>query len=405
MSIGDTAQLKLLFVIGDFDCQQRFECLLMPLEQTWCMTHVETAAEAYAALTTGVFDVIIADARLPEMNGDAFLQSVLERFTVPVHILLCTQAIPLLTAQAGSNGYHTLSRDCTEEQFRRKIEHALLLRRLLASESFRTLVAQVRALPGLPKLYLQMVRELNVPDVSLQRIGKIIEQDAGMSARVLKLVNSAAYGLAQPVISPALAVSLLGTQVVKSIVLLLDVFVQFDRIRTVLPEFSLEAFQEHCLTVCRYARKLAEGKQGDSALIELLMTASLLHDIGKLVLVMNFPEQYRAVLACTRERQVADWVTEQEIFGVTHADIGAYLLGLWGLPDDIVQTCAFHHRPRLCTADDQHALRLLHVANGFSHEALHPGAVSIEGILDEKYLEEQHVLHLLPNWRSLCFSG
>lgn len=132
-------------------------------------------------------------------------------------------------------------------------------------------------------------------------------------------------------------------------------------------------------------------------------TAGLLHDIGQLVLAANVPERYGQVFDLMKPGNLSFDACERQIFGTSHAEIGAYLLGLWGLPNPIVEAAAFHHHPGLCQGNRFTALSAVHIANALEQELLHSNRVSSTAVLDEEYLTRIGVKDYVPEWRDLCY--
>ena len=178
----------------------------------------------------------------------------------------------------------------------------------------------------------------------MKSVGQIIERDIAMSAKVLQLVNSAFFGLPQHVASPSQAVVLLGLETVKMLVLTTHVFSQFEERK--LGGLQINALWRHSLAVAAMAKGIARAEQAPPKSIDHAFMAGMLHDVGKLILAANIPDPYHAALAMAKQKAMPPQDAERMFLGATHAEVGAYLLGLWGLPDSIVIATALHHRPR-----------------------------------------------------------
>jgi HD-like signal output (HDOD) protein len=127
----------------------------------------------------------------------------------------------------------------------------------------------------------------------------------------------------------------------------------------------------------------------------------MLHDIGKLLLAANRPTDYQKVTRLIEEGGVSHCVAEKEVFGVDHASVGGYLLGLWGLPVPVVEAIALHHAPQRSTAPGFCALTAVHAANVFEHEADHGSRASTENDLDGPYLASLGLTHRVEAWREM----
>ena len=224
-----------------------------------------------------------------------------------------------------------------------QISRAFALREGLAAPEVRAIVGRMTAIPTLPALYTAVVSELQRLHVSTQRIGALVSEDPAMAAKVLQLVNSPFFGCQMRVSDPAMAVQRLGLETVRGLVLSTHVFETFRRpTRGVL---NMEQLWQHAATVSALAGSLAQVDGAPPDVVQDARTAGLLHDVGKLLLVATLPIVAMRVSDRARRERLATAEIERDELGVTHAELGAYLLGLWGLPDAIVEATAWHHHP------------------------------------------------------------
>jgi putative nucleotidyltransferase with HDIG domain len=244
----------------------------------------------------------------------------------------------------------------------------------------------------LPALYTDIMRCLQSPNASLEDVGELIARDLGMTAKVLKLVNSAFFGLPRQIASPSEAVLYLGMENVKSLVLAAQTFGQFQEINV--PGFDAAALWQHSLEVATAAQKIARQQHAKSIVTEQAFVAGLLHDVGKLILAINLRDQYTAIAPGEPSADRRVWMIEREILGASHADVGAYLLGLWGLPPPVVEAIALHHQPVPNEEAEFTPLTAVYVANIL----LTPGDASR---LDFNYLQQLGLLPALPEWQAI----
>jgi putative nucleotidyltransferase with HDIG domain len=214
---------------------------------------------------------------------------------------------------------------------------------LLRDETLKKIVAGIKNLPSLPKLYNLIVTEMQSPEASLKKVGYIISQDVSMSAKILQLVNSPFFGLPQEITNPQQAAIYLGLDTLKSLVLSIDVFSSFTG-DAELCEFPLAKMWRHSLRTSKLARDIARSEMVDEKVVEEAMIAGMLHDIGRLIL-LKVPRQYKKVMNLIEKSGCDPVEAEYTVMKTSHAELGAYLLGLWGIPENIVEPIAFHHNP------------------------------------------------------------
>ena len=268
--------------------------------------------------------------------------------------------------------------------------------------TLQLLVSQLQSLPSLPSLFTELVNEMRSPNVSMKKIGEIIAKDLGMTAKILQMVNSAFFGIRRRISSPGEAVSLLGLDTIMTLVLTINVFSQVKQ--EALPGFSLGALWTQSMRVGMLSKRIAMKEAPDPGVVKDAFTAGLLHDAGHLVLAANLPEEYSRMLRLKQAQEKPEEESEREVFGASHSEIGAYLLGLWGLPDPIVEAVAFHHHPERCVANGFGPITAVHVANSLERETRPAPRKDPSEAIDLDYLARIGLTDRLPNWREICAS-
>jgi len=255
-------------------------------------------------------------------------------------------------------------------------------------------------LPSVPALYTQVLSELARPQASIQFVGRLISKDPAMTARILQMVNSAAFALPVPIAEPMEAVLHLGVERTKSLLLLAGLTLQFDS--SVCPGFSHEALWCHSLVVSGSARQLALLQTKDANFAEMAYTAGLLHDVGKLMLAANLSETYGQIIDQAARRHIEVSQVEREIFDATHAELAACLLTAWGLPASILDAIAWHHSPARSRDTGFSILTAVHVANAVEREKLLHKAGLLTNQMDFPYLDSLGLTGQRNSWREAC---
>lgn len=236
-----------------------------------------------------------------------------------------------------------------------------------ADPAIQRLLPSLRKLPATPRLFLQVTEELRSSNGSLAVVAHLIQQDPVMSGKMLQLVNSAFFSLHREVSDTLDAAMILGAERIKSLILLAGIFSQYKEAEGVCP--SVEALQAHSIQVGIYARAIALIETKEAGTAEAAFTAGVLHDMGKMILSGNLPVQYNEVRKLRVSKQLSDHAAELEMFGATHAKVGACLLASWGLPLPILEAVAWHHEPERSSERSFCLLAAVHAANAFAHQA------------------------------------
>lgn len=392
---------QLLFVDDEPKILDGLKRLLRPMRNEWSMTFVSGGEEALTTLEQAPFDVVVSDMRMPGMDGAQLMNEVQRRYPQIVRIVLSGHSDREMIYQSIGAAHQYLAKPCEMEHLKATILRACALRELLGNESLRRLVAGMQRIPSQPTLFAEIKKEAESETSSLKSIGAIIAKDMGMTAKVIQLVNSAYFGLNGTVSTAQQAVNLLGLDTIQALVLTVHVFSQFPRVMGG-PLFQIDRLWAESLETGALARALAKAENASAREIEQAYTAGLLHDVGVLVLAANVRDQYDAVLRTASEERVPVWEVERREFGATHAEVGAYLLGLWGLEAPIVEAVAFHHCPAEYPGEAFSPLTAVHVANALQQEGTVPATGDQPSPIDPVYLEKLHLADRLPQWRDLA---
>jgi putative nucleotidyltransferase with HDIG domain len=377
---------QILFVDDEPNVIEGLRRMLHSMRLRWDLTFATSGPEALEHMQQRPYDVIVSDMRMPGMDGRQLLEEVEKRYPQVVRVVLSGTAAGPEALDSLRPTHQYLAKPCDADIVRNTIERALKLRELVPQEQVRKLVSKTGSVPSLPSLYEQIMLELRSPDCEIGRVANIIARDAGMTAKILQVANSAFFGLRGQVARPNDAIFRLGLDVVKALVLSVQVFSAFqsDDVK----RLKLTRVWPHSLSTAALARKIAVLQGAEPPVVDLAFTAGLLHDVGKLILASNVPDEYQVVLARSTETRVRDWQGEYITFGATHAEVGAYLIGLWGLPDALVETIAYHHRPVQSTNKKFGPLAALYLADALEHKRHStPGQFDPDG-LDTDYLAQ-----------------
>lgn len=390
----------ILFVDDEPNILQGLQRMLQPLHDEWDMTFVQSGADALAHLARAPVDVIVSDMRMPGMDGAQLLTEVMHQYPEVMRIILSGQVSREVVMKTVGPTHHHLAKPCDPESLKILVNQTSALQALLTNVTLKGLVASLKSLPSLPSLFLEIVEALKAPEVSIHQIADIIGKDVGMTAKILQLVNSAFFGLRRRVDDLPRALSLLGVDTIKSLVLSLHVFSQCDQ--TMLNRYALHTLWDHSFATGACARLIARAEKQAQHVVDAVVTAGMLHDCGKLVLVTNLPDVYGETLRLAQNQHLPAWEAERIRFGATHAEVGAYLLGTWGLPTTIVEALAFHHCPTRAMEKVFSPLTAVHLADALVHAQQATAGESSSASIDLDYLTALGLADRLPVWKEQC---
>jgi len=371
--------------------------MLFSMRREWEMRFAASGAEALKMLAEKPAHVVVSDMRMPQMNGAQLLNEVMRLRPKAVRVILSGYSDQEMIMQCVGGTHQFLSKPCDGETLRSIVSRALDMDSWLDNDQLKALVSQMGALPSLPSLYFEIMRELGAPETTLDTVGATIAKDPGMTSKILQLVNSAFFGLRRRITDPTEAVLQLGLDTIKSLVLGLHIFSEFESQGD--GPLSPEKIWRHSLATAATAKRIARIERQENVVVEESFTAGLLHDIGRLVLVVNLRERYAEIFdnAVKEERPLID--AERTALGAGHAEVGGYLLGLWGLPISLVEAAVYHHAPGQCPTKTFAPLTSVHAANVLEHELADGATPALTPPLDQGYLAGMGLAEHVGIWR------
>ena len=374
---------RILFAGENEPLWSEFRTAACGTNEGWEAEFARTAPEATGLLDALTFDAVVADVDVSGLSGLELLDKVLSCQPEAQRIVLSDITDTRATLRCLGRGHHHLLKPCDTPTLLSALNHAIELEVWLPSQSVQSLIAKMRRVPSPPGIYFQVLAEMQSPGASIERVADLIAQDPAITAKVLQLANSAVFGLQLEVIQPVEAVIYIGLETTRSLVLMAHTFSAFDQLQ--LSGFSIDALWNHCLRTARFAREIARMEEADLDVAEQAFAAGLLHDLGKLLLAANLPEAFRQAIALAREQKRPVWEAESQVLGVCHAELGACLLGIWGLPAPIVEAVALHHFPLRCSKRAFSPLTAVHASDFITRQS-EPPSTLIEAELDSDYL-------------------
>ncbi len=390
---------RILFVDDDQSVLDGLRVSLRKQRKKWDMIFAVGGEAGLNELETRPFDVMVTDMRMPGVNGVTLLKRARALQPQMVRIVLSGYAEEELVLRTLPVTHQFLNKPCEPNVLENAIERACAIQLLLSNSEIRKNLGKIDDLPALPRHFIALNNALVDEFANVSDIAHIIQKDIGMSAKLLQIVNSAFFGVARKLTSIQDAIAYLGLHVIQTLVLSVEVFHTFEN-KTLASVIDLESLHRHSLLTASIAKRLTpSAEEGKDA-----FAAAMLHDVGKLIFATWLPELITESTEAARAMRSPLHVVEQEIFGFGHAEVGAYLLGRWGLPYPIIEAVAYHHRPARVKQSHFDLLSAVHIADLLAHE--HAGERSEEDepvpLVDPDYLEELGVASQLPRWHEIA---
>jgi putative nucleotidyltransferase with HDIG domain len=353
---------RILFVDDETMVLDGLRRMLHSQRHEWTMHFALGGGEALTHLADQPVDVILTDMRMPGIDGAALLAEVARRFPATIRMVLSGQTDEAAALRAMPVAHQFLMKPCDLATLRAVITRAIRLRDLLAEPLLRTIAGEIDLLPPVPSTYFSLGRALGDSASSISDIAGIIGRDPALTSKLLQVVNSSFFGQRREVASVTQACTLLGTGLIRNIVMAQELFA--GGVWGQCPVALVEEECQHALAVAGLVRMMPQG--GPTP--DVAVAAGLLHDVGKLVLLSR---QFDGAMLDREQSQREGrplFEVEHERLGVSHAEIGAYLLGLWGLPLGVVEAVAYHHAPGRMQPGDSRVTAAVHVADALVHQ-------------------------------------
>ncbi len=332
--------MKVMLIDDEHHALHSLKRTLLETDPSLKISLLTNGKEALDQLVWDVHDVVITDLWLPGIDGVSLLEQVQKA---------CPSAIRILVDGHSDDATLFKSLHVAHQVVRKPLDSKLLwslvcqtakLLPLVSSETMRKVLGGVSKLPSAPRLYRELSTLLQRTNCSIDDMVKLISRDPAITAKLLQLANSAFFTRRSKTVELRAAVVRLGINTIRNLLLGVELFEPGSLLAKAIGR-ELDAAQQNALNLAQMAERLARG----TALAGDAFVAGLLADIGQVVFLMTLGSQWRDCRSDAKLHARPLHEVELEYFGVSHAEVGGYLLGLWGLPYSVVEAVANHHRP------------------------------------------------------------
>lgn len=391
---------SILFVDDEQQILDSLRLSLRNFRSKWDMSFVHGGREALEFFSNRPCDVVVADLRMPDIDGATLLSEIRRKHPTTARIILSgySDQEAALKNLCLANEY--LCKPCQTQDLIRAIRRALDLREMIENSKLKETIAKIDNIPTLPNSYIELNEALLDNNVSIKKIGEIICKEMALVATILRIANSPFFGFQSKISNINQAITFLGIQTLRTLILSTHLFSSLkDSYNS---SFSVNMLWNHSIRVAGFAKKIADAEQLSSATRDDCVISGMLHDIGKLVLDTKFPDESSEVIAKVNQEGCPLHEAEKNILGVTHAEIGAYLLGQWGFTHEQMEAVRWHQIIKPKSDEAITSSLILHVANYLDHEL-----VRIDSSRATRSIKLDELIRLdidtkLSNWRELC---
>ena len=381
---------RIVFIDDQQEVLDGMRVRLRRRRREWDMRFYTSGSEAIEDLEGEHCDLVVTDLKMPIMSGTEVLEHVQQLHPESIRIVLSGYADEAQSLEALATAHRFLGKPTEAGELEQVIENCLSVGRLLDNSSLREAVGHMTSLPSSLRVYREVERLVSQQTVDLHELARTIEHSVGLSARVIQVVNSAYFALPRQVESVHQAIVYLGARTVRHVVLCAALFESSCSGEPPVC-YDVSALEQHSLLAARLAAELA----AEESVRESAFLAGLLHDIGKLALVSADPARYIAIeeeAAATAEPLA---VVEGRHFGHTHAELGGFLLGVWGLYPELTDAVIAHHEPPVCEQPLTSLTAIAHLSDYLAHYALDDPAA--DRLIRREWVEACGLADRLPS--------
>lgn len=331
---------KLIYIVDDeTSVLETLGICLRRLNPDWVIREFTLPNGALEAIKHRPPHLVLTDQTMPGMTGSQMLDLVRQAAPQAVRIVISGHAAQ--TEKIGA-AHQCLSKPFDLGELQARIRQALGAQETLRDPALRQLVTSLESFPVMPAAYAKLVRELERDDSSFDRIVDLLTRDGGVLTRVIQMSNSALFGRNSTITEPAEALMQLGTHVVRALVLSVHLFSAYQTCQC--PEVPIESLWHHSWSSARLAQQLCRQKLSEAAANDVFF-AGLVQNLGRLILMENQPDRYRQTCHRALAEKLPLVDVEKEAFGVMPAELSAFMLRLWGMPETVIDAVLFCHSP------------------------------------------------------------
>ena len=349
------------------DTEQEFEQCHRALGKRWQLTTALDSSEALSKLDKETFSMLLVSSTVKSSDRASFEKEARRAMPRTPFIQFERQkSSEEIAFRSPQDNWQLQPKQSNTESIADQLARALLKQQLSNDPGLRLLVPKIKTLPSWRAVYHKVVKEINSPNGSLATVASLVEDDPILTARILKTANSAAFGFRRRISDPQQAVMLLGGERLKSILIFTVVLsvTEYNQCHG----FNPEKFWGHSVRSAELARKIMKSNTRDQELIDAAFTAGLVHDIGRLLMAVNIPNDYGEILAEIDGNETLLQREEYRKLETSHTELGTHILESWDLPYPILEAVLWHHNHERVPSDSCTPLSAVFAADAIIKE-------------------------------------
>lgn len=393
---------NILFVDDNENIINGIKRMLRRERDKWNLFYARSGPEALDIMAQTRIDLIVTDMMMPEMQGDELLKKVALQYPSTVRIILSGYANEDALKNAINVSHQYLSKPCSSELLKETISQVFKIQSCIYNPLIIFSVGDINQLPSLPNIYQELKQEINNENSTSRSIADIFSHDIALSAKLLQLVNSPFFGLNRKISNLVEAVNLLGITQLSNLVL--NTFIQesFPAVNSKHHIF-LDYISSNSIRTADLAKRISLSENQTEDRPDQAYLGALLHNMGLLIFISKLPEKFDILISEIEQSDTNVTELEQQIFGFTHAEAGAYVLGLWKIPPRIIESILLQTHPDEVDYNGVNALTAVHVAAALlKPPSTHAWERLFDMELDTHYLERIGKLDQLSHWEKLA---
>lgn len=358
------AMNSILFVDDDPQLLSSIRRSLRDQSGRWTMMFAGSAGEALDLMSSGAVDVVVSDFQMPVMSGLELLTLTESLYPRTLRVMLTGQPGKIKYSQTVNICHYFFLKPLSLAGFKRFLLRADEVLTLLQDERLIVALNAVTSLPIHPDSFDKLSACLHHQDIGTGQLAYIARKDIALAMQLFKLSSSANFALDAGINSLEEAITYLDLETIRSLLATQHTLCADGR--DICDEFQLDLLQRHSFRVTRVAEALA-GLTNHHAIIDDILLAALLHDVGRIALAHALPEDYRRIFAYRQEHETISFTAaEKQTLGISHAEVGAYLAALWGIPMSVVTAIHLHAQPHPRSLTEDPVSHLIWHANRLS---------------------------------------